>query len=153
MAIKFKFVHDEAMDDVEIIIKAKSQNKDVEKILNALSDTLVNKKVIEVNEMYNDIDINDIIIISKQDRYLFIKTVNGKYVINQPLYKMEEVLDQTWFVKISQSEIVNLKYVKKWNFDKGGIILIELSDGTTSYTSRRCASHIKEILKKGGNQK
>ena len=51
--------------------------------------------------------------------------------------------------KNSQSEIVNLKYVKKWSFEGGGIIKIELINGIKSYTSRRYTKAIREILKGG----
>ncbi len=89
-------------------------------------------------------------IISKDGRYLSVKTTNGEYVVNEPLYKMEEKLNHIWFIRISQSEIVNLRYVKGWDFSKSGIITIEMVNGIKSYTSRRYAKQIREVLRKGG---
>ena len=152
MKVKLKFVQDDNANDIEVIIRAKSQNEDVEKILTLLGGESVDTLVCNVLSNEDLVDTNDIIIISKNGRYLTVKTTNGEYVLNEPLYKIEEKLDKCWFVKISQSEIVNLKYVKKWEFDGGGIIRIELINGIYSYTSRRYAIQIKDILKKGGSK-
>ena len=153
MGVKLKFVQDDSADDVEIIIRAKEQNEEVERILKTLNQDT--NDIIICDVLSNDqlVDTKDIIIISKNGRYLSIKTTNGEYVLNEPLYKIEERLDKSWFVRISQSEIVNLKYVKKWSIYSGGVIKIELQNGIQSYTSRRYANQIKEILRKGGSKR
>lgn len=150
MGVKIKFIQDDNAEDTEVIIRARSQDGEVEKILELLGRR--SDDVLVCDELSSDvmIDTHDIIIISKSGRYLSVKTVGGEYILSQPLYKLEERLDPVWFVKISQSEIVNLKYVKRWDFDVGGVIKIELADGICSYTSRRYAVQIRETLKKGG---
>ena len=152
MGIKIKFIQDDSVDDIEVIIRAKSQDKEVERILDSLGEEVDN--VLVCNTLSNEemIDMKDIIIISKNGRYLSVKTINGEFVLSEPLYKIEEKLDPSWFVKISQSEIVNLRHVKKWDFDGGGIIRIELVNNIYSYTSRRYAIQIRETLKKGGKR-
>ena len=152
MGIKIKFIQDDSVDDIEVIIRAKSQDKEVERILDSLGEEVDN--VLVCNTLSNEemIDMKDIIIISKNGRYLSVKTINGEFVLSEPLYKIEEKLDPSWFVKISQSEIVNLRHVKKWDFDGGGIIRIELVNNIYSYTSRRYAVQIRETLKKGGKR-
>ena len=142
---KIKFVRDDSSDDIEIIVKAKEANEEVQKILELLGDNeslechLLSDKTL--------LDTQDIVLISKLGRHTSVQTINGEYVLKDPLYRIEEKLNKTWFVRISQSEIVNLKYVKKWNFEGGGIIKIELINGIFSYTSRRYAVKIREILK------
>ena len=150
MGVKLKFIQDDQVQDIEIIIRAKEQNKEVEKILKQLEEISDEKIAGNILSDETMIDTNDIIIISKDGRYLSIKTLNGEYFVNEPLYKIEEKLDTMWFVKISQSEIVNLKYVKRWDLNSRGIIKIELENGISSYTSRRYAIQIKDILRKGG---
>ena len=152
MGVKLKFIQDDQVQDIEIIIRAKEQNKEVEKILKQLEEISDEKIAGNILSDETMIDTNDIIIISKDGRYLSIKTLNGEYFVNEPLYKIEEKLDTMWFVKISQSEIVNLKYVKRWDLNSRGIIKIELENGISSYTSRRYAIQIKDILRKGGKK-
>ena len=55
-------------------------------------------------------------------------------------------LDNSKFVRISNSEIVNLKKVKSLDLSFVGTICMELSNGTVSYVSRRYVSKIKKVL-------
>ena len=146
---KIRFIQDDTAERTEVIIRARAQDEEVERIMEALGTDAQTSIVCETLSSSRLIDKNDIVIISKDGRYLSVKTTNGEYVVNEPLYKMEEKLDPVWFIKISQSEIVNLRYVKGWDFAKSGIITIEMINGIKSYTSRRYAKHIREVLRKG----
>ena len=146
MSFKLKFVQDDTLKETEVIIKAKSQTEEVNKILELLGGEKLSCQLLSDEQF---IDMNDIIILSKSGRFISVKTINGEYILSDPLYQVEQKLNPTWFVKISQSEIVNLKYVKKWSFEGGGIIKIELINGIKSYTSRRYTKAIREILKGG----
>lgn len=146
MSFKLKFVQDDTIKETEVIIKAKSQTEEVNKILELLGGEKLSCQLLSDEQF---IDMNDIIILSKSGRFISVKTINGEYILSNPLYQVEQKLNPTWFVKISQSEIVNLKYVKKWSFEGGGIIKIELINGIKSYTSRRYTKAIREILKGG----
>lgn len=48
--------------------------------------------------------------------------------------------------KLSNSEIVNLKKVLSFDLSFAGTICVSLSDGTSSYVSRRYVNKIKKIL-------
>lgn len=152
MRLKLKFIKDETANGVEVIVKAKERDRDVEKIIGLLGgeteDVIVGKTLTEEDA----IDVSDVIIISKDGRFLSVKTINNELVLNEPLYKIEERLDPVRFVKISQSEIVNLDYVERWNFEGGGVIMVEMANGIKTYTSRRYTSEIRKILKKGGKR-
>ncbi len=146
---KIRFIQDDTAERTEVIIRAKAQDEEVERIIEALGTDAQTSIVCETLSSSRLIDKNDIVIISKDGRYLSVKTTNGEYVVNEPLYKIEGKLDPVWFIKISQSEIVNLRYVKGWDFSKSGIITIEMINGIRSYTSRRYAKQIREVLRKG----
>ena len=152
MRIRLKFIKEETADGIEVIVKAKERNQDVEKIFDLLSreteDGIFGKTLSDEDA----IAVNDVIIISKDGRFLSVKTINGEYVLKEPLYKIEERLDPGRFVKISQSEIVNLDYVIRWNFEGGGVIMVEMTNGVKTYTSRRYTSEIRKKLKKGGKR-
>ena len=74
------------------------------------------------------------------------RTESGLYQIRLRLYELEERLDDSKFVRISNSEIVNLKKVKSLDLSFVGTICMELSNGEVSYVSRRYVSKIKKIL-------
>ncbi|HPX84511.1 MAG TPA: LytTR family DNA-binding domain-containing protein [Bacilli bacterium] len=146
MSFKLKFIHDESVKETEVIIKAKAQTEEVNKILELLGGEKLSCHLLSDKQL---IDMNDIVILSKSGRFISIKTINGEFVLSEPLYQIEPKLNPTWFVKISQSEIVNLRYVKQWSFEGGGTIKIEMINGIRSYTSRRYTKAIREILRGG----
>ena len=74
------------------------------------------------------------------------KTEYDLYQLRLRLYELEERLDDTLFVRISNSEIVNLKKVKNLDLSFVGTICMELSNGDVSYVSRRYVSKIKRLL-------
>lgn len=77
---------------------------------------------------------------------IFAVTSRGEYTLRLRLYELEERLDKNCFVRISNSEIINLKKVKNFDLSFTGTICVSLSDGTVTYVSRRYVSKIKQIL-------
>lgn len=66
--------------------------------------------------------------------------------MRQRLYELEERLDKGSFVRISNSEIINMKKVKGFDLSFTGTICVSLSNGTTTYVSRRYVAKIKQVL-------
>ena len=58
----------------------------------------------------------------------------------------EQPLDSKTFVRISSSDIINLKKVKSFDLSFVGTICITLSNGTVTYVSRRSVAKIKQLL-------
>ncbi|MEL7609951.1 MAG: LytTR family DNA-binding domain-containing protein [Bacillota bacterium] len=77
---------------------------------------------------------------------IYAATEQGEYTLRLRLYELEERLDQNSFVRISNSEIVNLRKVKGFDLSLAGTICVTLSDGTTTYVSRRYVAKIKHVL-------
>lgn len=73
-------------------------------------------------------------------------TEHGEYSLRLRLYEVEERLRQDIFVRISNSEIINLKKAKSFDLSISGTISIKMSDGTICYASRRFVSKIRKIL-------
>ena len=59
---------------------------------------------------------------------------------------MEEQLDNRKFVRISNSEIVNIKKIKKLDTSLTGTICMYLEGEKMTYVSRRYVSKIKKVL-------
>lgn len=73
-------------------------------------------------------------------------TDKGEYVLRLRLYEAEEYLSECRFVRISNSEIINLNKVSHFDLSFTGTICVKLLNGTTTYVSRRYVSKIKKIL-------
>ena len=70
----------------------------------------------------------------------------GEYTLRLRLYEAEERLKPLRFVRISNSEIINLKKVRSFDLSFTGTICVILADGSKTYVSRRYVSKIKEVL-------
>ena len=92
------------------------------------------------------LDQAEIFSIYADDGKVLCRTASGTYTLRLRLYELEERLDKTKFVRISNSEIINLKKVKGFDLSFTGTICVSLSDGTVTYVSRRYVSKIKQLL-------
>ncbi len=88
----------------------------------------------------------DIIRIYAADGKVYAVTADGEYRLRLRLYELEALLDEKRFVRISNSEIINLKKAKGFDLSLTGTIRVELCDGTYSYVSRRYVPKIKQVL-------
>ena len=144
--MEIEIVIDQSQIEPKIIIKTSKLTQEVENIMNIISQQ--NPSIISgiKDEKLEIIDENAIIAVFAQDGKVYADTKNGIYELKLRLYELENILDKTRFVRISKSEIINLKAVK--NFDLGftGTISVEMKNGKISYVSRRFVSKIKKIL-------
>ena len=83
---------------------------------------------------------------------VYAVTEEGEYQLRYRLYEVEERVNSKYFVRISQSEIVNLRKVKRFDLSLTGTIGVLFSDGSFSYVSRRFVSKIKQCLEIGGRK-
>ena len=73
-------------------------------------------------------------------------TDEGEFILKSRLYEMEEMLDGMKFVRISNSELINLKKVKGFDLSLTGTICVKMKDKSVTYVSRRYVTKIKKIL-------
>jgi len=81
-----------------------------------------------------------------RDKGVFAQTGQGEFAVRLRLYELEERLEKHTFVRISQSEIVNLKQVTALDLALTGTIKMTLTGGVVCYVSRRYVKKIKEAL-------
>lgn len=81
---------------------------------------------------------------------VFAQTHNLVYEIKEKLYKLEENLKGTSFVRISKSAIANVDKIKNLEILFNGNMCINFFDGKQEYISRRYIKKIREYLNIGG---
>lgn len=77
------------------------------------------------------------------------QTAEEVYTVRLRLYELEERLDPSRFVRISNSEIINLDRVTSVDLSLSGSICMTLDGAVKAYVSRRYMKKIKEVLNKG----
>ena len=142
MQIEIKI--DEQCKEPKIIVITDKMTEEVSEIL---------KKLSEEREQTIAGFQNDIVEVLEPDSLFRIYASNskvltdhGEYQLRLRLYELEHRLDRRCFVRISNSEIINLKKVKGFDLSFSGTICVMLSNGTVTYVSRRYVAKIKQIL-------
>ena len=74
------------------------------------------------------------------------QTAHKTYTVRLRLYELEEQLDPLRFVRISNSEIVNLDCVTAVDLSYSGTIRMTLTGDVTCFVSRRSLKKIKQAL-------
>lgn len=137
---------DDSYIEPKIIILTASITEEINNIVQKLS--VDNPRIItgSKNGKIEVLEQNDLIRIFSCNNKVFALTNNGEYLLRFRLYEMEEKLDPSQFVRISNSEIINLKKVKNFDLNFTGTICVKLINETVTYVSRRYVSKIKKIL-------
>ena len=97
-------------------------------------------------EILTVLDQHDIIRLYATNGKVYAETEDGEYQLRLRLYELEERLDKDDFVRISNSEIINLKRVKGFDLSYTGTIFVSFQNDTVTYVSRRYVKKIKQVL-------
>ena len=81
-----------------------------------------------------------------ENQRVMAQDAKGVYSTQEKLYELEEKLLEGQFFRISKSEIVNLKKIRRLDMSITGTIKVILMDGTETYTSRRNVTKLKQCL-------
>ena len=149
-----KLIIDEAIETLTVIIKNRERNDDVEGVINAIQ-TYADKKQPMIQAYFKGSVVmlpqRQIFRVYIVNRKIMIQTSESLYEVRKNLRDLEEVLDQESFIRISQSEILNIKRVKNFDFSSTGTIGVELENGEKTYVSRRRVKEIKAVLSKAAD--
>lgn len=141
---------DKNIKEVEILIKTYEMNETVNDIIQKLSEVTPKLLVGFIDNRVIVIDAADIIRAYTGEKKVFAVTSKTEYLMKIPLYEVMERLNQNQFVRISNTEIINLKKVVEFDLSFSGSICVKLSNGDISYVSRRFVAQIKRLLGIGG---
>ncbi|XCP85626.1 LytTR family DNA-binding domain-containing protein [Roseburia hominis] len=137
---------DSSYIEPKVIILTASMTEDVNIILNKLSDQAPQIISGSKDNKIEVIEQADLIRIYASSGKVFAVTHKGEYALRLRLYEIEERLPPHQFVRISNSEIINLKKVNNFDLSFTGTICVKLANGTITYVSRRYVSKLKKIL-------
>ena len=149
-AVDIKFVIDEKYDDPNVIIRAKKKTALVDNIIQAV-ENVSEKSYARIpsheGEEVRLVAQRDIVRAYSHDHKVVIQTETDSYIVKNTLIALEEILDQERFIRISQSEIINLYKVKGFDINIKGSIGIQFDNGIKSWVSRRYLKKIRDVLK------
>ena len=125
---------------------AQSMTEDMKRIVDLLSAETPQLLAGFRNDQLEILDPAKVLRLYAQQGKVIAVTESGEYTLRQRLYELEEKFEKDGFIRISNSEITNLKKAKNFDLSLAGSICVRLSDGTITYVSRRYVSKIKQLL-------
>lgn len=144
MQIEIKI--DKSRCEPRIIIETDQITDEIQEIISKLSNSSARMLTGFRENTLEILNQQEILRIYAQSGKVLAATTSGEYTLRFRLYELEQRLDPTCFVRISNSEIVNLKKVKGFDLNLAGSIRVTLTDGSVTYVSRRYISKIKQLL-------
>ena len=135
---------DDSIDPETALIKTNSNFKDLRAFLDH-AKSYNNKLTVKKNDNTYLIDISEFIRFYSSSKSVYAQTSKDEFQISKRLYELEVSLPLQ-FVRVSNSEIINLDHVSHFSLSMGGIINIHFKNGVITSSSRRYLKRVKEIL-------
>ena len=137
---------DASVSEPTVLVLTHRMTDEVQSVLRKLSETEPKMIVGFRDDTAAVLDEKEIIRIYAASGKVYAVLLTGEYLLKQRLYELEERLKPYCFVRISNSEVINLKKVKSFDLSYAGTICVSLADNSTAYVSRRYVPKIKEVL-------
>lgn len=137
---------DESSKEPKIIVVTDKMTDEINEIIKSLSDERPAMMAGFKDEVVEILEPANIYRVLASNGKVIAETSHGEYSMRLRLYEAEQRLDNHFFVRISNSEIINLKKVKGFDLSFAGTICVTLSNGTVTYVSRRYVAKIKQVL-------
>ena len=144
MQIEIKI--DESCKEPKIIVVADKITAEINGIIKRLSEEQPVMIAGFREDFVEVLEPSNIFRVFASNGKVFADTGSGEYIVRLRLYEVEQRLDSRSFVRISNSEIINLKKVKNFDLSFTGTICVTLSNGTVTYVSKRYVAKIKQVL-------
>ena len=137
---------DSTVREPKVIVLTDRMTDEVNEIVRKISETEPTMLAGFREDTVTVLDPEEIYRIYAANGKVFAVTGKAEYTLRMRLYEVEERFRRSSFVRISNSEIVNLKAVRSFDLSLAGTIRVALKNGETAYVSRRYVGKIKEAL-------
>ena len=135
---------DKKFGETIVIISTNKVNDEIQNLVNYIE----NKEDYFIGVLDGKVRLlntEDIIRVYVEDRKVYVVTVEGRFIVRKKLYEVQNTLTKD-FIKISQSEIANIKYIHSLDLGLRGTIVISYKNSDISYVSRRMLKEFKMKL-------
>ena len=137
---------DETLSEPRIIIMTNKITDEISELMQRLAEEKPRLLAGFKKETVSLLEQEKIIRIYAANSKVFAVTEDDEYQVRLRLYELEDRLDRKFFVRISNSEIINLRKIEEFDMSFTGTICVSLSNGAVTYVSRRYIAKIKQLL-------
>ena len=143
--MKIKINIDKDIDETSVIINAAKMSKDIDNLVSIINNASDKNLVGYKDELVYFIPHDEVVRFYIYDKMVKLETMTVTYNVKSTLRGLEETLERN-FIRISNSEIVNLRYISHVDLSDRGTIKIVFKNNQYTYASRRNVGLIKERL-------
>lgn len=136
---------DTSLDDILVKINTPHMSDEINNIIRKLSEKSIVLTGIKDEKTYL-IDENRIQVIYSENKKVYASTEDMNFKLNYRLYELENILDKTKFIRVSNSAIINIYQVDNFEATINGTVTIHLKNGMKEYISRRYLKKVKEFI-------
>ncbi|MNE61191.1 putative HTH-type transcriptional regulator [compost metagenome] len=143
-----KLEQDLARNDIEVLIKYATMNKDVERMVSLLQsvDTRIKCRLDDSDTMINT---SDIYYFESVDKRTFVYCKRSVYRTESRLYQLVDDLAHLGFVQINKSCVLNINMLDSIKPLLNSRMEATLKNGERLYITRKYLGSIKQALQKG----
>ena len=135
--------------ELKVIILAGEKSEELDRLVESLSKLTLGPVPVSLGEERRFLPQRDFLRFYTDGKGVSAQTAEEVYSVHLRLYELEERLDSSRFVRISNSEIINLDRVTAVDLSLAGTICMTLDGTVKAYVSRRYVKKIKEALNLG----
>ncbi len=133
----------------KIVILAGEESEELRRLAESLSKLALGPIPVSREEEKLLLPQGDFLRFYADGKGVSAQTESETFTVRLRLYELEARLDPARFVRISNSEIINLDRVTAVDLSLSGTICMTLDGAVRTYVSRRYVKKIKEVLKMG----
>lgn len=144
MEIEIKI--DSGRTEPKVVVHTAEVNTEVTALLERIQPPTTSTLVGFEGEVATILEPSTLIRLYAEHQKVYAETPAATCLVRLRLYEAEALLDARNFVRISHSEIINLRWVESMDLSFTGTICIRLKNGKTAFVSRRYVPKIKTKL-------
>lgn len=143
--MKISFLFHEKYKEPEIVICGAKKSKELAELKQIIAEAVDEKLTVYDDRDAVRITQGEVIRFYASRQRVYAQTADATYLVRARLYELEDMLKKQ-FVRISNSEIVNVKKIRRMDTSISGTIHMYLQDNIETYVSRRYVSRIRDSL-------
>lgn len=144
--MKIRFEIQEKYKEPEIHICHHSKDEQVKELYRTLSEMVDSNYTVYEGQTAVILPVSGIVRIYSHSKRVYVRTKEQEYEIRERLYALAEELEPKGFVRISNSEIVNIRCISRLDTSHAGTIKMYFKNRDETYVSRRYVGRIKAVL-------
>ena len=130
-------------EETEIIVKCRNVNAELQKIINMLQNT-EQSLIVQKDGSTEKLKYEEVCYFESVDDLTFVYTEKTVYRCREKLYELEQLLENSTFVRISKSCILNIDYLESVKAAFNGKLEALLSNGEKVIINRHYVSAFKK---------